>query len=308
MSIKDIANELSRLNMSVYSPFDYILDTKISIYEAIYDMDVNEGRSRLRQKDREKSLKVLMRINLLKRLESSVHAFKLTIERMINNINDRIDAIDRFEKYGTSKSYADANISDYSSDDDIDEELFNEDFSIGDKIKVNLEDMNTIGWKQDLSFDYNILNNLLEKIKQVTPDRDLKLQELKNMIKDKVNNSINLNNKKILIFSAFADTTSYLYNNLANNLKDELNLNTALVEGGGQNKCTLDIDKDFNNLLINFSPISKNRDLLQGEKLYEIDILIATDCISEGQNLQDCDYLINYDIHWNPVRIIQRFR
>ena len=67
------------------------------------------------------------------------------------------------------------------------------------------------------------------------------------------------------------------------------------------------IRKDLSSIITSFSPISKERDKISPELTQEIDLLIATDCISEGQNLQDCDYLVNYDIHWNPVRIIQRF-
>ena len=170
--------------------------------------------------------------------------------------------------------------------------------------------MNTIGWKEDLNVDKRILEDLLNEFNRITPEHDLKLTKIINIIRNKIDNPINNDNKKVTIFSAFADTANYLYNNISKVIKIEYNLDTALVTGAGNNQCTLNISKDFNNLLINFSPISKQRDLIldgREKDSGDIDVLIATDCISEGQNLQDCDYLINYDIHWNPVRIIQRF-
>ena len=167
--------------------------------------------------------------------------------------------------------------------------------------------MNIIGWKRELNLDREVLKNLLQEFSKIKPENDLKLIELINTVRNKIDNPINEGNKKVIIFSAFADTANYLYENLSKVIKIEYGIDTALITGSGTNRCTMNIDKDYNNLLLNFSPISKNRDILEGKKEDEIDILIATDCISEGQNLQDCDYLINYDIHWNPVRIIQRF-
>jgi len=190
--------------------------------------------------------------------------------------------------------------------DEEDGDWLDDEFSVGGKVKINLEDINTSGWKQDLEHDYRIAKELLNEMKRITPDHDSKLQDLKSVIKNKVNNPINANNKKVVIFSAFADTANYLYENISKWAKEDLGLESARITGGGTNKCTLDIDTQFNNLLIHFSPRSKNRhERHVNDK--EIDVLIATDCISEGQNLQDCDTLVNYDIHWNPVRIIQRF-
>jgi len=188
---------------------------------------------------------------------------------------------------------------DADNDDWLDEE-----FSVGGKVKVNLEDMNTSGWKQDLEADVFIAKAIYTEMKKVTPQHDTKLQDLKLFIAEKIKNPVNAGNKKVLIFSAFADTVNYLYHNLADHNKKSHNLETAKITGSNQNKTTLSIDNSFNNILINFSPRSKERRIKDAP---EIDVLIATDCISEGQNLQDCDMLINYDIHWNPVRIIQRF-
>lgn len=306
MSIKEISETLMKLNMSLYSPFDYILDNRLSYYESLYDIKVHEGKSRFRQADRERSLKILMRINLLKRLESSVESFRMTLSKIAEQINSILLAIENFEKNGINNSYEELDVSNYDSDENI-EDVLEDDFNIGSKVKINLKDMNTIGWKQDLLMDLGILNSLLSEISMVTPEHDLKLQELIKLIANKINHPINGNNKKIIIFSAFADTANYLYKNLALPLKQKYNLDTAKVTGSGSNECTLNIDKDFNNLLINFSPKSKHRESILPDATEEIEVLIATDCISEGQNLQDCDYLINYDIHWNPVRIIQRF-
>ena len=208
-----------------------------------------------------------------------------------------------FEKNGKGV-YTDVEDADEVNLDIEDDDWLSEEFSIGDKIKINIADMNTAGWKTDLQADYDVAKKIVTEMKRITPSHDKKLQDLKLFIENKIANPINKDNKKILIFSAFADTVNYLYENLANHNKKTLNLETAKITGSNQNKTTLKIDNAFNNILINFSPRSKER---RNKNTPEIDILIATDCISEGQNLQDCDTLINYDIHWNPVRIIQRF-
>lgn len=306
MSIKEIAETLSKLNMSVYAPFDYILPNKLSEYEDKYDISVKDGQSSFRQADREKSLQILMRINFLKRLESSVESFRLTLNKVMLQIESILKSIEEFENRGIKKSFEDIEVTNYNSDEDV-EDLLDDQFSIGKKVKINLEDMNTIGWRQDLVADYVILKKLINEMKKINPNHDLKLRELFNLIIDKVNHPINSNNKKVIIFSAFADTADYLYKSLAANLKNHYGLNTCKITGSGINECTINMNKEFNNLLLNFSPKSKHRDMLDPSSTDDIDILIATDCISEGQNLQDCDYLINYDIHWNPVRIIQRF-
>lgn len=306
-SIQEIYAMLSRLNMCIYTPFDYILPTKMKHYEELYDIKVREGKSTFKQADREKSLQKLMRINLLKRLESSVDSFRITLNKVLTAINSTMNSIDEFEKNGKKSELSNIDVTSYDEDEDI-EELLENDFQIGNKIKIDLQDMNTLGWKEDLQADKAILTDLLNEFNRIKPENDLKLIELVNTIRNKIEHPINDNNKKIVIFSAFADTADYIYENVSKVINIEYGLNTALVTGSGNNKCTLNINKEFNNLLMNFSPISKHRNLILGENANDnIDILVATDCISEGQNLQDCDYLINYDIHWNPVRIIQRF-
>ena len=295
MQIKEIYKKLSAFEMSIYSPFFYILDEKQDFYAKLYDNEI-ANNSVLKQSSREKSLKTLMRVNFLKRLESSVDSFRLTLDKFTTNIQNTIAKIDAFEE-GQSMLVE-------SEEMDLeDEEWLDEEFSIGKKVKINLVDMNTIGWKHDLKIDLEIAQSILEEMKKVTPTHDTKLQKLKEQIQNKLDNPINEGNKKLIIFTAFADTANYLYTELK-----EFNLGLGLHSAkitGSDNKCTLKTHLEFNNLLSHFSPRSKNKTLDSEDA--EIDILIATDCISEGQNLQDCDMLINYDIHWNPVRIIQRF-
>ncbi len=301
IAISDLYRELTRLNMSVYSPFEYILENKKEFYSDIYDTQLADNAS-FKQSHREKSLQTLMRVNLLKRLESSVDSFRITLKKFIKEILNTVEKIKDFEM-SPSNAYTDATqFNDINIDSESDDWI-NDEFSVGDKVRINLQDMNTAGWKQDLLSDYHIANAVLEEMERVTPEHDTKLNDLKNLIRNKINNPINPGNKKILIFSAFADTVNYLYDNL-NTYNSDLKLETAKITGSDKNDNTLNLHNSFNNLLINFSPRSKER---RDREKAEIDILIATDCISEGQNLQDCDTLVNYDIHWNPVRIIQRF-
>jgi len=302
IEISALYKELTRLNMAIYSPFEYILDAKKEFYSDVYDTKLNDNTS-FKQSHREKSLQTLMRVNLLKRLESSVDSFRITLGKFIKEIERTIFAIEEFEKTGVQSFTTATQFDDVNLDDNSDDWL-NDEFSIGDKVKINLADMNTAGWKEDLQADYYIASTLLEEMKRVTPEHDTKLQDLKKFIANKINNPINEGNKKVLIFSAFADTVHYLYSNIAGYVKEKYGLESAKIVGSDKNQTTLKIHANFNNLLINFSPRSKER---KNKDAPEIDVLIATDCISEGQNLQDCDTLINYDIHWNPVRIIQRF-
>lgn len=298
-TLNEINNEIERLNLSVFSPFLYILPQKREDYAKKYDIAIGEGKSVFKQTDREKSLIQLMRINLLKRMESSIHSFKLTIEKLLFKINKTLEKID--------------NISEYNEDIDISlidpEEDEYDEFMFGKKTKVLLQDMDLIKWKQDLKLDKEKLEFLFTQAKEVDCLRDEKLADLKKVISNKIENPINEDNKKILIFTAFADTAKYLYENISQWIFDNYGLYTALVTGSGDNKTNLKAvrNTDIDEILTSFSPISKNRNIINPEMTEEIDILIGTDCISEGQNLQDCDYLINYDIHWNPVRIIQRF-
>lgn len=298
-TLNEINNEIERLNLSVFSPFLYILPQKREDYAKKYDIAIGEGKSVFKQTDREKSLIQLMRINLLKRMESSIHSFKLTIEKLLFKINKTLEKIDNISEYNED---IDISLIDPEGDE-YDELMF------GKKTKVLLQDMDLIKWKQDLKLDKEKLEFLFTQAKEVDCFRDEKLADLKKVISNKIENPINEDNKKILIFTAFADTAKYLYENISQWIFDNYGLYTALVTGSGDNKTNLKAvrNTDIDEILTSFSPISKNRNIINPEMTEEIDILIGTDCISEGQNLQDCDYLINYDIHWNPVRIIQRF-
>jgi len=307
MSLNEIVTQLGMLKLAVYAPLSYILPSRIGKYEAIYDTEVGGGRGRLKQVDRERSLQALMTTNLLKRLESSVEAFRLTLGSLKANLAGTLDAIADFERSGGTIEVSDytANASDFDPDDDDLGGLG--DFVVGKKVQISLADMDIQSWQHDLKGDLALIEELLASMKMIRPEDDTKLQHLKAHIREKIDNPINAGNRKILIFTAFADTANYLYSNIAADIKASKALNTARVTGSDAPKTTMKKSYDFQSILTLFSPRSKEKHLILPRDESEIDILVGTDCISEGQNLQDCDYLINYDIHWNPVRIIQRF-
>lgn len=295
INYNDIYSTLIELSLCIYMPSHYIFESKISKY-----MDENDN---FRQTNRELGIRRLMAINLLKRLESSVNSFLLTLQRIYGLINTTINSINAFEKYGT------ANLDIYEvSDDDLDIDDSNTDFTVGKKAQIDLADMDYCSWRTDLQKDKDSLELLILMIKDITPEHDSKLQALFELIDQKQNEPINVGNKKMIIFTAFSDTAEYLYENVSQYVKQKFELETAMVTGSIDSRTTIKLKKpNLNNVLTLFSPMSKGRDVLMPGSTQEIDILIATDCISEGQNLQDCDYLVNYDIHWNPVRITQRF-
>lgn len=287
---------IRKLKLPMYSPILYVRDECMQKYSDKYDIEVKDGKSSFTQSDRERSLVNLMRVNILKRLESSIFSFDLTLNRILEKLNNTLD-----------------NINDYNCEleQNITEQLVDEDddfvgTEIGSKVKVEVKDLDLIRMKQDLEDDKSKLEELLEYSHNISFDRDAKLHQLKDLIQNKINNPINENNKKVIVFTAFSDTAKYIYENVEKWALSEFGIYTGLVTGTDLKTNLKEAPNKFNMLLSYFSPKSK------GLKEYgsynnEIDLLIATDCISEGQNLQDCDYLINYDIHWNPVRIIQRF-
>lgn len=296
ITFADIAEMLNRLNLSIYTPSLFIFESEKGNYGIDYE---GEG---LTVDGREKGIRKLMAINLLKRLESSVNSFRLTLTRIRDFINDSITAIDKFQESGAGT----VDVTDFSEDFDT-EDNENDPF-VGRKSKINLRDMDYVSWRRDLKADLEVLELLILMLKDITPEHDTKLQQLVADLKNKFEHSINGTNKKVLIFTAFADTANYLYEQLSGRILNDCGLHTALITGSTEGKCTLPKLKcTFNDILTYFSPLSKDRDAIHPNDTREIDVLIATDCISEGQNLQNCDYLINYDIHWNPVRIIQRF-
>lgn len=296
ITFSDIAGQLEKLNLSIYTPSLFIFDSVKDNYGIDFQ---GEG---LTIDGREKGIRKLMAINLLKRLESSVNSFRLTLTRIHDFIKDSIAAIDKFQKEG----YGTIDITEFS--EDLDTEDAENDPFVGRKSKINLRDMDYVSWRRDLKADLEVLEYLISKLRDITPQHDAKLQQLVADLKHKFEHPINGSNRKVLIFTAFADTANYLYDQLSGRILDDCGLHTALITGSTEGKCTLPkLRCTFNDILTYFSPLSKDRDAIHPNDTREIDVLIATDCISEGQNLQDCDYLINYDIHWNPVRIIQRF-
>lgn len=300
INYNQIYEQLMLLSLCIYTPSNYIFPSKMQKY---IDLTHNKGDN-LTQTGREEGIRRLMSINLLKRLESSVNSFQLTLQRMKALIDNTIEAINRFEKYGN------ADIDMYEvADSEWDMDDGNtEYFTVGKKVKIELADMDYKTWRTELMADAETLELLTLMVADITPEHDSKLQELLKLISDKIENPINPGNKKVIIFSAFSDTAEYLYGHVSTYIKEKYGLHTAVITGSIDGKTTIKGFKaTLNNVLTCFSPISKGRDVLMPGSSTEIDVLIATDCISEGQNLQDCDYLVNYDIHWNPVRIIQRF-
>lgn len=291
---------LSELLLTIYTPTQFIHESKLQKY-------LTEEETANFRTGRERGIQRLMRINLLKRMESSVHSFKLTVSRIRDYLSDTSQIIDRFMKEGKGELNEMRDLSGVSDDFDYDD-LNTDFFTVGKKVKIDLEDMDYISWKRDIDGDIKILEHLIEQVDVITPEHDCKLNELLRVIRNKTAAPINPGNKKILIFTAFADTAEYIFGHVGKMAEEELGLHTALVTGTVDGKTTVPKFKaDMNRILTCFSPMSKDRALLYPSEKTDIDILIATDCISEGQNLQDCDFCVNYDIHWNPVRIIQRF-
>lgn len=304
ISYNEIFEQLMLLSLTIYTPTHYILSSKMEKYADLYgDNKVNVGFT---QANREQGIRRLTAINLMKRMESSVYSFNLTLTRIKGLINSTIETIDRFDKHaGASLELTDiSNVDEFDAEDQDSDELF----SFGRKVKIDLADMDYMSWRDSLAKDAEVLELLTLFVGDITPEHDAKLQELFRVIDNKITHPINESNKKLIIFTAFADTAGYLYDNVSSYVKKRYGLNTAMVSGtvDGRTTCPK-LRADLNTVLTCFSPVSKDKELLMPGDKTEIDVLIATDCISEGQNLQDCDYLINYDIHWNPVRIIQRF-
>ncbi|MBR1602468.1 MAG: DEAD/DEAH box helicase family protein [Synergistaceae bacterium] len=305
INYRNVFEIISKLHLTIYTPTAYILPSKLHKY-------LDDKQTENFRKGREMGIQRLMSINLLKRMESSVHSFLLTVRRIYDYIYNTSliiqaymaknkNAIDELDEICDLSGNADE-----FDDDDKNTGLFN--FNVGKKVKISFQDMDHVSWKREIDEDLQNLQLLISMVENITPEYDFKLNELLRVIRDKAANPINQGNKKILIFTAFADTAAYLYDNVSVTAEKELGLNTALITGAIDGQTTIPKFKaNMNHVLAAFSPKSKDRAALYPNDMTDIDILIATDCISEGQNLQDCDFCINYDIHWNPVRIIQRF-
>jgi ERCC4-related helicase len=298
INYNEIFEQLQQLRLAIYAPSAFILDSRLYKYK---EEESTTGH-RLSIEEREQGIQRLMNIQLLKRLESSVNSFRLTLGRIRDYMQETLDAIARYQQGDKRVS-----VDDYESVDGDEDE---QEFTIGKKKnRILLEDMDYISWQREIMGDLEIIRLLLTMLESITPEHDSKLRQLITDLKEKFAHPINGDNKKVIIFTAFSDTALYLYECLAEKIKTKYGLNVALVTGDVEARSTLKLREklDFNKVLTLFSPISKEREAIYPHLHEDIDVLIATDCISEGQNLQDCDYLLNYDIHWNPVRIIQRF-
>ncbi len=296
--VREVNNEIRSLSLAVYSPLKYVLPHRQAAYDELYSQRVKGGTGFFRQADREASLVHLMRVNVLKRMESSIVSFALTLRRQLEDVEATLARIEEAQE----EEFEELDITDLDEDDPIFESI-----AVGRRVKVLLQDMDLIAWKQDLREDRDRIGALLEAAEPIEAARDAKLQELRNLILEKVTEPINSGNRKVIVFTHFADTARYLYDHLAEWACGELGIEAALVTGGGSNLTTLPgLRRDMTSILTAFAPRAKERPAEYASD-GEIDLLIATDCISEGQNLQDCDTVVNYDIHWNPVRIIQRF-
>ena len=286
------------LTLSIYTPSNYIFSSRLKKYA-----DLNhEGKNSLTQAGREEGIRRLMSINLLKRLESSVHSFRLTLQRIRDMIAATLDTIHTYDPQKIIELKDLTGAADFDADD-MESDLF----TVGRKVKIALEDMDYLTWQRDLQTDFETLELLLGMVADITPGHDSKLQTLLQTLAEKQREPLNKDNRKVLIFTAFSDTAQYLYEQVSAYMLRSFGLHTALVTGSVEGRSTVPKFKaDLNNVLTCFSPVSKDRAALMPDGP-DIDILIATDCISEGQNLQDCDCVINYDIHWNPVRLVQRF-
>ena len=316
MPYKEIYDKLLSTSMDVYAPLSWLQPSKIEKYEAKYQIDLSSedknanslGQGLTRQMNRESGLKKLMTTSLLKRLESSVYAFRITLEKIIK-LNEETNAVIQRYLDGDKVASIQKKVTAFTVEDPDEDELYSMVELPSNIINIELADLDVVTWQRNILHDIEILKEIYTAMKLVTPDEDNKLNELKKLIDEKVANPINEGNKKILIFSAFEDTTNYLYETVAPYISARYGLFTAKIAGGNNNKTNVNGRADTDRLLTLFSPLSKQRAItLKDERLTpNIDVLIGTDCISEGQNLQDCDICINYDIHWNPVRIVQRF-
>lgn len=301
-----IYDALLLLNLEYYTPSVFILPSRKQKYEKLYNG--RKGSSNLTQVDRENGIRRLMAINLMKRMESSVSSFRLTLDKILSQMQDTIRSINDFIK---GQNTTDGAVSEGFDRDDLDindQDIDDDPSMIGRKVKISLRDMDYLSWRRELESDVSVLQSISDDIRDITPEHDEKLNELRKLIENKIEHPINGTNRKVIVFTAFADTAEYLYERLCPEIRKKFGIESAIITGTREPRTTIPgLHCSFNDILTYFSPVSKERGLLSsGEKL-DIDLLIATDCISEGQNLQDCDFLVNYDIHWNPVRIIQRF-
>ena len=296
LSYQDLAERIGQFTLSVYQPSEYVTDPA-----RLLELAETRKRLNFNQQDSERFLIGMMRTNFLKRLESSAHSLTLTLDRTVGKIDDLLGKIERYQS--GSQSNEALGEADVLPDEDNEDEEF---FVGGSHRPYRLTELDLPRWQSDLQRDKATLKAVRKQVAAITPERDGKLREIKEAICNRVQSpTIDRNgspNRKLLVFTTFKDTAQYLYDNLSD-LATELGVNMAMVSGD-ETQATAGAN-EFNAILTNFAPVARNRPGASGDS--DIDLLIATDCISEGQNLQDCDTVLNYDIHWNPVRLIQRF-
>lgn len=294
----EIYGELESLTLAVYMPSSYLHPSRVAKYAA------HGGGGNLTLGGRETGVRRLMTANLLKRLESSVHSFRLTLERVYAAMQGALEAIDGYKAGRAAATVSEGALPDGFDFDPDDEGAF----EVGGATKILIEDMDWMSWERDIAKDVDVIQILISMVRDIDPAHDAKLLELCGQIREKVRRPVNPGNRKVLVFTAFSDTADYLYEHVSAFARRELGLEVAEVTGSGC-ACTIEaVPPHMQEVLACFSPVSNERDVVAPRLVCcDVDIVIATDCISEGQNLQDCDYLVNYDIHWNPVRIVQRF-
>jgi SNF2 family DNA or RNA helicase len=303
LSYDQLNDEISKYELSLFNPSRYVMPAYVAQYE-------ERKIANFSQANREKFLIGMIKVNFLKRLESSVQAFAITMERTVSKIEALEERLRAYKLH--AKAAEDALQPDLFAAEDEDDDDLTQAFQVGSKLKFEMAHLRVDDWLTALVKDKQQLSRLANDAKAIDASRDAKLTKLKELIEQKVRhperNSQGEENRKVLVFCAFADTAAYLYEALEAWARKTLGLHIALVSGGSKPNRTTFGNAEFSQILTNFSPRAKQRAKIRSMPHDgEIDILIATDCIAEGQNLQDCDYLINYDIHWNPVRIIQRF-
>lgn len=292
LHFKETNELLEALILSVYTPTKYIKEEYKRLYIEKYSLKGKHGGD-MDFDTQANGMIILHRFNLFKRLESSVYSFEETLRRLL----ERIERTERLLLKGSGKVEEEDSGFDDSDSDDV---------YIEGKYEIDVKHLRVHDYLDDLESDKQIIAEIHNNAKRILDEnRDQKLQDLIAIIEKKIKDTpYNDGNRKVIVFTAFADTADYLYDKLSVYMR-KLGIYTASVTGKRVITNNKKVDSDFNSVLCAFSPISKmKKEIPENE---QIDLLIGTDCISEGQNLQDCDTVINFDIQWNPVSLIQRF-
>ncbi|MBF0202645.1 MAG: hypothetical protein HQK66_15355, partial [Desulfamplus sp.] len=356
LKFKETHMKLEELILAVYMPMSYIKKAYRKHYRERFQTKYN-NKIIFSHEDREFITSKLHRFNLFKRLDSSVFAFGETLRRLKERIASCIEILEEYQEEQGQEQKREkkraANTADsavasntttggefpFCDDSDFEGEFMDEDAPALDyKYTIKIRHLDINAYLHDLYFDRMVLDVIYSEVSTVLEEkRDNKLATLQTVVLEKVKKTpYNAGNRKVLIFTAFADTARYLYKALSPapaepestfpippkkpfksralptagpSSDSRLPRNQpviAMISGTGKPMVSVDsVERTFDAVLSAFSPKSRIKVPLPPEK--QVDILIGTDCISEGQNLQDCDCVINYDIQWNPVTLIQRF-